>query len=141
MPMIDLIFNLLIFFVLTFTFATPEGDFSVRMADQTAAPSARSLDLPVEPFQIRLLSNDQGDLVDIRIGQRSLGQDMRQLRAEARRFVGTDLAQAADIEAELDCDPRLRYAYTMQAIDMISGYRDELGNIQPLIRRYSFTGR
>ena len=140
-PIIDLIFNLLIFFILTYNFAGPEGDFGVRMSEKTASASLNSakIDTPVEPFPIRLRSNPQGDLVDILVGQRSLGPNMRQLHLEARQFVGADLSKAADIEAELDCDPRLRYEYTIQAIDMISGYRDEAGQIQPLIRRHSFT--
>ena len=35
-PMIDIVFNLLIFFVMTFKITAPEGDFNVKMPAQAA---------------------------------------------------------------------------------------------------------
>ena len=55
-PMIDVVFQLMIFFMLTFNIIAPEGDFDVRMP--LGKSSAEPLDdLQLPPIQVRLASD------------------------------------------------------------------------------------
>ena len=41
-PMIDIVFQLLIFFVFTFKIVLPEGDFNIRMPSASASQSTQA---------------------------------------------------------------------------------------------------
>ena len=58
-PMIDIVFLLLIFFVMTFKIVAQEGDFNIKMP--LAAPNASTIDdslLP--PLKLRLVADQDG---------------------------------------------------------------------------------
>ena len=62
--MIDVVFQLMIFFMLTFNIIAPEGDFDVRMP--LGKSSAEPLDdLQLPPIQVRLASDTDGTLAGI----------------------------------------------------------------------------
>ena len=42
------------------------------------------------------------------------------------------------LQVELDCDEQLRYLYTVQAIDAVSGYRTRTGDLVPLVEKVRF---
>ena len=137
-PMIDIVFQLLIFFVMTFKIASVEGDFNVKMplASSTSAAQTETVAVPV-----RLVADPQGQLTSIRMGDRNLGTDFRALRQEIIAMVGTDTgpgSMAENTEVELDCDYQLNYAYTIRAIDAVSGFIDQTGKMQPLIEKVKF---
>ena len=127
-PMIDVVFQLLIFFMLTFKIAVPEGDFNVNMPLVAAAPG------DPEDFQhemkVRLLADDNGLLAGIYLNDRpllgaspeqliaSLRDDIRQV-VELFGGVGDPLDQ--EPEVELDPDYHLKYEYTMAALSACSG--------------------
>ena len=80
-PMIDIIFQLLVFFALTFKIAAAEGDFNIRMP--LAAPSASPIDpdqLP--PMKVRLVAGPGGELAAIRFGDRD--KILQRARTEER---------------------------------------------------------
>ncbi|HEX5446496.1 MAG TPA: biopolymer transporter ExbD, partial [Pirellulales bacterium] len=55
-PMIDIVFQLLTFFVMSFKIVTQEGDFNIKMP--LAAPGSSSSDEPpLPPIRIRLTAN------------------------------------------------------------------------------------
>lgn len=139
-PMIDIVFNLLIFFVMTFRIVAPEGDFNMRMP-QTAAASPTQIDTLAEPIYIRLKSDSKGNLANVYFGKQSLGNNLSVLREKIKRYIGDDLSKASEIEVELDSDPRLYYKHTMNAITMISGEIDAQGNAQPLVQKIKFANR
>ena len=57
--MIDVVFQLMIFFMLTFNIIAPEGDFDVRMPlGKSSAEPPDDLQLP--PIQVRLAADDEG---------------------------------------------------------------------------------
>lgn len=133
--MIDVVFLLLTFFVMTFKIVAPEGDFDVRM------PKSGSAVAPMIPtteiVRVRLVADDAGNLSDIICGERSLGRDMRLLREMAKVFVGDGDAELA---AEIDSDTNLRYQHAIAAIDALSGeVRD--GRIKRLIEKVSLRSR
>lgn len=136
-PMIDVVFNLLIFFVMTFKIVAPEGDFSVKMP-QVAQASTPDINTPFEPVIVKLDSNANGDLTRISCGGSDLGRNMSSLRTKVLQLIGGDLSAAEAMEVELDCDPRLRYEYTITAITMVSGYINEQGEPVPMISNVKF---
>ena len=58
-PMIDIVFQLLIFFIMTFKIVAMEGDFNIKMP--SAAPSSGEPDpLQDTPLMLTLKANDDG---------------------------------------------------------------------------------
>jgi len=118
-PMIDVCFQLIIFFMLSLRLLAPEGDFNVKMP--AAGPGEPKGDLP--PVKIRLAAGLDGRLAGIELGQRPVN-DFGELRAAVRRLVGPNPSPAAAaVEVELDCDYGLRYEHVIQAITAVSGDR------------------
>lgn len=122
--MIDVVFLLLIFFILTFKIVEMEGDFSVRMPlAGSDTPQTEDTDLPLK---LRLTADAQGQLVSIRLNERDLGTDFEALRATIISLVGNTAgpdASAASPEVEIDTDYNLRYEYVIEAITHVSGYK------------------
>jgi biopolymer transport protein ExbD len=128
-PMIDIVFQLLAFFVMTFKVASPEGDFNISMpsaAPQAAAPD----DLNLPPLKIALKADSGGILQAIIVNPgtadaKNFGTDMRALAQWVISYVGTDRGPnslAKTVEVELMCDYQLHYGHTMAAVTAVSGY-------------------
>ncbi len=122
--MIDIVFLLLIFFVMTFTIVAPEGDFNVHMPLAMGRPATNSVESPLPPIRIRLLATDSGNLAGIRMGERDIGRNFKALGMEIRQIVGGGAgpSRADDVEVEIDADYALHYEYVMDAITTVSGY-------------------
>ena len=131
-PMIDVVFLLLIFFMLTFKITIPEGNFNINMP--LAAPTAGLPDQNFRPeIKVRLIADPAGTLTEIRINERPLSGNtperlIASLRAEIRSLVqlmGTGDPLEQELEAEIDADYQLRYQYTMSAITACSGQLEQ----------------
>jgi len=133
-PMIDVCFQLLIFFMLTLKVFATEGDFDIRMP--IAAPSeGKPEDVENPPLAIRLKADDRGRLTGILLGEKTL-KSFQELREEVKSIcAGKD---PKTLEVELDCDYVLRYEYVMEAITHVSGFVDQNGNIVKLIEKIKF---
>ena len=137
-PMIDIVFLLLIFFIMTFKIVAPEGDFNIRMP--LAAPS-KGLPNPDElpPLKVRLTAAADGRLTGIYLNEAHMGS-FAQLRRRIVGLVGDDTGPgslAESTEIELDCDFKLRFEETIRAITAVSGeVRD--GEIVKLIEKIKF---
>ena len=84
-PMIDVVFQLMIFFMLTFNIIAPEGDFDVRMP--LSKSSAEPLDdLQLPPIQVRLVSDAEGMLTGILMNGEPV-KDFDELRQRVASFV------------------------------------------------------
>lgn len=120
--MIDVVFLLLIFFVMTFKISVQEGDFNVRMPQPgtAAAPSDTSL-----PLNLRLRADGNGRIAEIILNDNSFGQDFNALNQYILSYVGgTDGPQGEDSpEVEIDLDYNLRYEHVIQAITAVTGQR------------------
>src|SRR3990170_6170336 len=140
-PMIDIVFQLNIFFLFTFKIVLPEGDFNIRMP---SAAAARTMDLSESlPTPLVMKAGPAGELIDMQLGDRSFGNGPdaflrlhQQIRAMVNDAGGP--GTASELEIELDCDYDLNYEYVMRAITAITGY---IENDQPhkLIERIKFT--
>ncbi len=135
--MIDIVFLLLVFFVMTFKIVELEGDFSIRMP--LAGQGAATVDPTDLPLKLRLRADENGKLVSMALNEIDLGVDFDQLRANVVALIGTSTPVAGDEgpEIEIDTDYNLRYEYVIRSITAVSGYKD--GNeIVKLIEKIKF---
>ena len=135
--MIDIIFLLLIFFVMTFKIAAQEGDFNNRMPIGGGSGAADNTNLPIK---LRLRSNTDGELVDIVVDEtRSFGDDFTKLRAFILQQTGGNAPPSPEEgpEVEIDLDYNLRYAHVISAISTVTGQRQG-DQIQRLVERIKF---
>jgi biopolymer transport protein ExbD len=138
-PMIDIVFQLLTFFIMTLKIVSQEGDFNIRMP--LAAPRAGVPDpnqLP--PMKIRMRADQNGNLVDLVLNERSFSGPTRwkQLHDHVAGLVGGG-SMAASAEVELDCDYALKYEHVIEAITAVSGSVGEDGQIVKLVEKIKFS--
>ena len=138
-PMIDIVFQLLVFFIMTFKIVSQEGDFNIKMP--LAAPAAGAPDdLQLPPMKIRLRAGGGGMLAGMSLNEKGVGT-MEALRLEIIGVVGDDRGPGSiqeTAEVELDCDYGLRYEHVIQAITAVSGYIDDTGNVVKLVEKIKF---
>ncbi len=138
-PMIDIVFQLLVFFVMTFKIAQPEGDFNIKMPLAAPKAGAPSDDLP--PMTIRLRAADDGSLASMRLNERNI-ESFDQLRSLIISLVGNEqgpMGDSVSAEIEIDSDYHLKYEHTMAAVTAISGHTDPTtGSVVKLIDKIRF---
>ena len=110
-PMIDVVFLLLIFFVLTFRIIIPEGDFNVRMSPMG---QAQVVAIDTDSIQVRLIADENGSLSAIQLN----GEDIENFDI-LRRFVSEISLTKPDLGVELLLDEHLRYDYVIRAITAV----------------------
>lgn len=137
--MIDVVFLLLIFFILTFKIVEQEGDFGIKMP--LAGSSASSADDFDVPITLRMEADAEGTLRAMKLNETQLGTDFEQLRRTVAALVGNqagpDAADDEGPEIEIDTDFNLRYEYVIEAITHVSG-RKEGDQIIKLVERIKF---
>lgn len=138
--MIDVVFQLLIFFMLTLKIVEPEGDFSVNMPIGQAPQT--SDEPPPIVLNVKMTSNPQtGELESLRIANKELFANIRvqssdpvesqRLRAEAafkqlnqeilNQIGDPDSPLVEDPEVEIDADYELNSKYLINAIGACRG--------------------
>lgn len=138
-PMIDIVFQLLVFFVFTFKIVLPEGDFNIRMPSATASESSEPIETPV--LKVRLRADAEGNLAGLQLGDQVLSGDapFSQLQAQIRGLVDdTGGPGSTEQEVEIEADYNLKYRYAMNTITAITGYVDENGEQHKLVERVRF---
>jgi biopolymer transport protein ExbD len=130
-PMLDMAFQLLTFFILTYQPAPTEGQFAMNLL-----PAAPALDMnapaPSEaptgptdlPAAVRTLTTTLraapgGGLAAIQIGENEAMTDLDALRAKAAEIFGNKELPFEQVLIEVD--PRLKYAELMKVIDIFAG--------------------
>ena len=128
-PMIDVVFLLLTFFVLTFKIIVPEGDFNIQMAPMG---QAQPIEITADSVQIRLIADAAGQLEAIQLNNDNIGNFdiLRQLVSEI------SLAKP-DLEVVLCPDEHLRYDYVIKAITAVNGELHE-GQIRKISSNIKF---
>ncbi|HTN74579.1 MAG TPA: biopolymer transporter ExbD [Pirellulaceae bacterium] len=123
-PMIDVVFQLLAFFVMSFKVITPEGDFNIKMPLAT-----RDCCTPIDhfpPLKIHLAAHADGSLASIELNDQSFGTNFDALRDYIIGIVGDERGPGSvqeSLEVELACDSQLQYAQAMHAITAVSGHK------------------
>jgi biopolymer transport protein ExbD len=140
-PMIDVVFQLIIFFLFSFKIVLPEGDFNIRMP---SAAAARSMDISESiPTPLVMKADADGKLTEMRLGGRSFGigpDAFLRLHQQIRGMVSDagGPGTADDLEIEIDADYNLNYEHVMRAMTAITGYIEN-GEPHKLIERVKFT--
>lgn len=138
-PMIDIVFQLLIFFIMSFKIAAQEGDFNIKMPLGAVGPGTPSDDLP--PMKLRLTAGPGGQLTGISLAERRF-ESFTQLHHFIISEFGSDrgAGSARDTaEVEFDCDYNLRYEEVVNAVSAVSGYVTPDGQIVKLIEKLKFS--
>lgn len=144
--MIDVVFQLLVFFILTFKIVALEGDFNVRMPLAASDPPPEQLENLTTLITIQLKAGDNGNIAGIEVDNglesESLGGET--MFKDLSDFVEETLADNSDpsaendVEVEFDIDYKLKYQYTVQAIGNVSGKVLPDGTIKTLVEKIKF---
>ncbi len=121
--MIDIVFLLLVFFVMTFKISAQEGDFNVKMPLQGDGAPTDSTQLPLN---LRLKSDGAGQLQEIVLNDNlSFGTDWSKLRGYVLQMVGDEAGPSEDEgpEVVIDLDYDLHYVHVIESITAVTGYR------------------
>jgi biopolymer transport protein ExbD len=139
-PMIDIVFQLLVFFIMTFKIVSMEGDFNIKMP--LAAPSEGLPDedkLP--PMKVRLRASPSGQLAQISLNDNNFGTSFESLHNYIISVIGDERGPGSvqeTAEVELDCDYDLKYDNVVKAVTAVSGFIDEDGNVVKLVEKIKF---
>ena len=145
--MIDIVFQLLVFFILTFKPLVQEGDSSVRMPLATTESS--EIEIPADVIRVLLRAGDSGAIatieVDDEVEVKTLtGEKVEDLYAQLNEFIdqkvsaGDDPEDGVETEVEFDIDSNLKYGYTVRAIEAVSGKQLDGGKVKKLIEKIKF---
>ena len=85
-PMIDIVFQLLIFFLFSFKIVAIEGDFNIRMP--LAGPGTPNAESQL-PIKVRLTADADGNLAGIQMADRTL-PNFAALHEQVMSIVGSD---------------------------------------------------
>lgn len=140
--MIDIVFQLLTFFIMTFKVVSMEGDFSIRMP--LATTNAEQMDevLP-DLITVKLRAGDNGNISSIVTNSNETYIDGTMFQ-QLTDFVEQQLAgvgnpeSAKKTEVEFDIDFGLKYSYTIKAIEAVSGRIQPDGSIKKLVEKIKF---
>ena len=138
-PMIDIVFQLLVFFVFTFKIVLPEGDFNIRMPSSSASQSSEPSETPL--LQVKLRATPSGELAGVQLGDLSFTGEAPFLQLhEAIRGMINDAGGpgSTDQEVEIEADYDLKYRYAMNAMTAITGEIDDNGEQHKLVERVRF---
>jgi biopolymer transport protein ExbD len=136
-PMIDCVFQLITFFMLTLKTVISEGDFQIRMPLGVSAGAPPDDALP--PVQVKMRADPDGKLAGITMNGQVV-PDFEQLRRKVIDLVGTGPGSNADkTEVELDCDYNLKYVNVVEAVSAVSGVPQSDGTTIDLIKKIKFT--
>jgi biopolymer transport protein ExbD len=141
-PMIDVVFQFNIYFLFTFKIVMLEGDFNIHMPSTAAA---RAIEMTEAlPMTLVMRAGPEGQLAELRLAGRAFGNGpdafprlRQQIRSAVNAAGGPE--KATDLEVEIDADYNLNYQYVIDAMTHITGYIDENGQPQDLIKRVKFT--
>lgn len=141
-PMIDIVFQLLVFFIMTFKIVAQEGDFNIKMP--LASPNTGTPDDSLDvPLKLKVLADADGNVASDGIQLNNLVfQDFDSLHAHLRDLLG-DAAGPGSVEdemqIEIDFDYHLRYVNAIDAVTAVSGYLDAKGQVVKLIDKIQFS--
>ena len=139
-PMIDMVFQLLIFFMLTFKILAQEGDFGISMP-LSGVTSGIANPMLIPPIVVHLRANPTGELAGISVNNQEFGTNFVGLHNYLLGLVGTDRGPGSiqeSTEVELNCDYGLQYRYVVDALSAITGYVGDDGEVVKLIEKIKF---
>lgn len=125
-PMIDVVFQLMIFFMCTLKVTEPEGDFDISMPLGAPGAAVETAELP--PFKVRLEADETGELralffngTNLGTGEQAFARLNNQVREAMRALEAIGPTQKDNQEVEIDPDYNLHYRYIISSIGACSG--------------------
>ena len=132
--MIDIVFLLLVFFVMTFRIVPQEGDFAIQAALPTSHGTSTATTLPMF---VHLSAGMHGSLAGVKLNGRAVAS----LAALQQTLIELDAEQAlAESRLTLQCDSSLKYDHVIAALDAVTGYEDSGHRFHPLISSVAIAG-
>ena len=145
-PMIDIVFQLMAFFLMTFKVAATEGDFNLKLPK--AERSAGAANTQTEMITIKLRSTANGELASLQIeaGAPMNGKAIPSPFRRLREFIEikVDNARKAgqeEPEIQIDADDLLRYENIINTVEAVSATRGPDGSFQQLAKKVKFAPR
>ena len=127
-PMIDIVFQLLVFFIMTFNVVAQEGDFNIRMP-AIGAPQDQLEDIEKQTLKVRMRADAAGNLKELKLddavlttGGNPVANLHNRILSKVQDAGGPDEA-ANLLEVEFECDYDLKYNNVIEAITAVSGSR------------------
>lgn len=150
-PMIDIVFQLLVFFILTFNVVAQEGDFNIRMpamgapAESIEQPELTTLRVRMEAIKEGEQAGELGKLKldnSVIFNGGDLAEAFRQLHRKILQKVkdagGPDEASKV-MEVEFECDYNLKYNNVIDAITAVTGSKArDSDQVKRLIEKIKF---
>ncbi|HEY4258555.1 MAG TPA: biopolymer transporter ExbD [Schlesneria sp.] len=125
-PMINVIFLLLVFSMLSMKIVSPEANFDINLP--VTAPSHALSHANGHDIKVGLESDRDGNLTQLTLGGTNLGNDeaaFDRLNKEILLLIGRPgHPQTKDIEVEIDADYECQYQYVVKAISRCTGKFD-----------------
>lgn len=129
-PMLDMAFQLLTFFILTYRPAPSEGQFSMNLLppqpateitkEQPKEESTPSLDAELRTLKSVLRAGEGGMIGELTLADKPI-QGMDELRKELEGFVNDPILSFD--QALIKVDPQLKYSELMKVIDVFSSLK------------------
>lgn len=121
-PMIDVVFQLLIFFMLTLKIVKEEGDFNINMPVSGAASETAEIPLDIKVY---MAANPDGTLASVNLGERQFPaspQVFDRLNSAIIGLVGRPgSSYNDDVEVTIEFDYDLHYNNVVQAVAAATG--------------------
>ncbi len=144
--MIDIVFQLLVFFIMTFKIVEMEGDFNIKMPRATDEQNQVDIDVTPNIISVILTAGAEGGIAGIQVdngidGAEFTEADMYQKLSEfveQTLSVDSDPSTATETEVEFDIEFNLKYQYTVRAIEAVSGRENPDGSVKKLIEKIKF---
>ena len=141
--MIDIVFQLLVFFIMTFKVVVQEGDYNIRMPIAAVSNDSMEDEQP-ELITVLLRAGDTGSISTIEVDDQTevktlAGDNLTELYGQLNNYIdakvsaGNDPEAGVDTEVEFDIDSSLKYGYTVRAIEAVSGKQLADGNVKKLV--------
>ena len=148
-PMIDIVFQLLVFFIMTFKVVAMEGDFKVKMPLATTTPVDQVIDVFPTLITVKIAAGDEGGVAQIEVDtdganiQTFTDNWPSELTDYVAKVVSADVdpSTSSETEVEFDIDFSLKYLHTVKAIESVSGTVQPDGSVKKLIERIKFKNK
>ena len=134
--LIDVVFLLLIFFMLSLKITAKEGDLKLNMP----VVGKGIICLPA-PIPVKLLANDDGSLASLLFNHKPLGTGeaaFQKLSEKVSAAVGMRNGKPlnADVDIEIEADYNLDYKYAVKALSACTGKMEKTADGDARLVRY-----
>jgi biopolymer transport protein ExbD len=142
-PMLDMSFQLLAFFIMTFKPADTEGQIALTLPKEEGTPNATAAPSPIDDnkprqFIVRVLAADNGTIAQMTLIEEGsadakgtdLGPNVATYRDELKKLSAQLTAQGKTGKLTLELGDKLIEAYVVQLVD--TGVRNGFTDISPV---------